>query len=242
MNLVIDIGNTLTKHAVFKRGKIIFQKRYEPSAFLTYIKEVFEAYPRINYAIISSVKPLVNKEVEVLSLFCKVHELSSSSRQPFVNKYQTPASLGLDRVALASGAHCLYPQENVLVIDAGTCITYDFVNDHGRYLGGSISPGMGMRYRAMHEQTAKLPLLRPDVIRGLIGNSTETSMHFGVLNGITDEIDGAINRYKQEYGLLTVILTGGDAQIFAKRLKNSIFANSNFLLEGLNFLLEYNKN
>ncbi|KPM32667.1 Type III pantothenate kinase [Croceitalea dokdonensis DOKDO 023] len=242
MNLVVDIGNTRIKQAVFEKGKLLYQHQFEASQFLEKTKSVFEVYPNITDAIISSVKPLQNKEVELLSLFCKVHVLSASSKLPFFNEYATPQSLGVDRIALAAAAHCLYPQKEVLVIDAGTCITFDFVDGHGAYLGGSISPGMMMRYRAMHQQTAKLPLLEPLETKGLIGNTTETSMHFGVINGIVCEIDGIIDRYQAQYGYLTVILTGGDVHFFEKRLKNSIFANSNFLLEGLNFLLEHNKN
>lgn len=123
----------------------------------------------------------------------------------------------------------------------GTCVTYDFVNDAGEYRGGAISPGLNMRYRAMHLQTDKLPLLQPEELLDFVGNSTASSMHSGVINGLTLELDGAISQYHARFQDLTVILTGGDSQFFVKRLKNSIFANSKFLVEGLNYLLEYNK-
>ncbi|MCB0371513.1 MAG: type III pantothenate kinase, partial [Muricauda sp.] len=133
------------------------------------------------------------------------------------------------------------PRGNTLVIDAGTCITYDMVNDAGEYIGGAISPGVRMRYKAMNQQTAGLPLLEPAEILDIIGNSTESCMHSGVINGVACEVDGVIDQYLSRFQDLTVILTGGDAHFFAKRLKNTIFANSKFLLEGLNCLLEYNK-
>ena len=164
-----------------------------------------------------------------------------STKIPFKNSYATPKTLGMDRVALATAAFYQNSGANTLVIDAGTCITYDMMNDYGEYLGGAISPGLRMRYSALHEYTAKLTLLEPQDILDIIGNSTNASIHSGVLNGICREIDGVIGQYQSRFEDLTVILTGGDAQILSKRLKNTIFANSNFLLEGLNYLLEYNK-
>ena len=128
-----------------------------------------------------------------------------------------------------------------MVIDAGTCITYDMINDYGEYLGGAISPGLLMRYNALHSQTSKLPQLQKEDPIDLIGNSTETCIHSGVVHGISLEIDGLIDQYSSRFSHLTVILTGGDAQFLSKRLKNTIFAHSNFLLEGLNYLMEYNK-
>jgi type III pantothenate kinase len=179
--------------------------------------------------------------VDILAVFCKVYVLSPQSKIPFKNSYATPQTLGPDRMALATAAFYHNPKGNTLVIDAGTCITYDMVNDYGEYLGGAISPGLYMRYNALHEYTDKLPLLTPENILDFIGNATESSMHSGVVNGIALEIDGVIEQYRSRFRHLTVILTGGDAQFLSKRLKNTIFAHSNFLLEGLNQLLEYNK-
>ena len=164
-----------------------------------------------------------------------------SPKYPSRIGYATPLTLGMDRVALATAAFYHNPKGNTLVIDMGTCITYDMLNDHGEYLGGAISPGLHMRYNAMHQQTKKLPLLEPEIPLDFIGNSTANSMHNGVVQGISHELDGVIDQYKNRFEHLTVILTGGDSHFFAKRLKNSIFANSKFLLEGLNYLLEYNK-
>ena len=241
MNLVIDIGNTLIKYAVFENGKIIFDQSSEAGLFLSKVKELFERYPKIGHALISSVGQMQRKERDIVALFCKVHVLSQASKIPFKNSYATPQTLGMDRVALATAAFYHNPRGNTLVIDAGTCITYDLVNDAGEYIGGAISPGIQMRYRAMHEQTAGLPLLQPEEVLDFIGNSTAACMHSGVINGVAQEVDGVIDQYRSRFQDLTVILTGGNAHFFAKRLKNTIFANSKFLLEGLNYLLEYNK-
>ncbi|WP_431125498.1 type III pantothenate kinase [Flagellimonas flava] len=241
MNLVIDIGNTLIKYAVFENSTLLFDQASESKLFLSKVKELFEQFPKINQALISSVGKLEHKESDLLSLFCKVHVLSHDSKVPFKNSYATPHTLGMDRVALATAAFYKNPRKNTLVVDAGTCITYDMINDSGEYVGGAISPGIRMRYKAMNNQTAALPLLEPDEILDFIGNSTETSMHSGVINGVSQEIDGVIDQYRSRFQDLTVILTGGDFHFFAKRLKNTIFANSKFLLEGLNYLLEYNK-
>ncbi|MDT0606742.1 type III pantothenate kinase [Croceitalea rosinachiae] len=242
MNLVIDIGNTRVKYAVFDKYEIVVDQHSESALFLSMVKELFEVYPKIDHAIIASVSDFPKKEYEVLTLFCKVHMLSHKSKVPFKNSYINPQTLGIDRIALATAAFYKNPKGNTLVIDMGTCITYEMINDYGEYLGGAISPGLKMRFKAMSAQTAKLPLLDAKDFLDFIGNSTEKAMQSGVINGICQELDGVINQYKDRFQLLTVILTGGDAQFFAKRLKNSIFANSKFLLEGLNYLLEYNKN
>jgi len=241
MNLVIDIGNTLVKYAVFRNGRLIYDESSESGLFLSKVKELFAQFPETDHALISSVGKLDKKARDIVALFCKVHVLSSASKVPFKNSYATPQTLGVDRLALATAAFYQNPRGNTLVVDAGTCITYDMVNNIGEYVGGAISPGLRMRYRAMHQQTAGLPLLEPGEIVDFIGNSTEACMHSGVINGIAQEVDGVISQYRSRFQHLTVILTGGDAQFFDKRLKNTIFANPKFLLEGLNYLLEYNK-
>lgn len=241
MNLIVDVGNTLVKLAVFDNRQLVFDQSVGLDRFTTTIKQLFEVYPQIKHAMIASVREVDRKPIEVLSLFCEVHELTPDSKIPFKNKYATPKTLGMDRIALATSAYYQYPKSNTLIIDMGTCITYDIVTAKGDYLGGAISPGMQMRYRALYEQTGKLPLLHPEMPLDFIGNSTPSSMHSGVVQGICHELDGCIDQYKNRFEHLTVILTGGDSHFFAKRLKNSIFATSKFLLEGLNHLLEYNK-
>jgi len=241
MNLIVDAGNTAIKLAVFDKENLLFDKSFAQEFFLEQVKKVFDLYPSIGWAIVSTVGFLDDKDVVALSIFCKVHVLNHDSKIPFKNSYATPYSLGVDRIALATAAFYHNPTANTLVIDAGSCVTYDMVNDYGEYLGGAISPGVHMRYKALHQQTEKLPLLSLDDPLDLIGNSTESSIHSGVVIGICAEIDGVIDQYKKRFKDLTVILTGGDAHFLSERLKNTIFADSKFLLIGLNFLLEYNK-
>lgn len=241
MNLIIDVGNTLLKIAVFNKGAIVSYRKVPLSEFAKNVRSVFAEFSNIQNTIVSSVGSLRPEEIEMLYVYNPVHVLSHASKTPFKNSYATPETLGVDRIALATAAFYHNPNGNTLVIDAGTCVTYDMMNDYGEYLGGAISPGIGMRYRAMHEQTAKLPLLEMEPIVDFIGNTTESGMHSGVVNGICNEIDGVIGQYASRFRDLTVILTGGDAQFLSKRLKNTIFAHSKFLLLGLNHLLEYNK-
>lgn len=241
MNLVVDIGNTFVKFAVFDKNNIVFDEHFKIDEFTTKVRKVFEAFPKIETAIYASVGATEKKYISVLSLFCKVHVLSHQSKVPFKNSYATPQTLGIDRIALATAAYYHAPHKNTLVIDAGTCITYDMVNDFDEYLGGAISPGLEMRYKAMHQQTSALPMLTLEAPIDLIGNTTRSSMHSGVVYGVCAELDGIIDRYATRFKDLTVILTGGDAHFLSKRLKNTIFADSKFLLKGLNYLLEYNK-
>ena len=145
-------------------------------------------------------------------------------------------------MVLSAGAVIKYSKQNRLIIDAGTCVTYDFVDENDNYLGGAISPGIRLRYEALHNYTAKLPLLSKEEPINIIGNATNQSIHSGVINGLTHEIDGFINIYSNNYKNFIIILTGGDSDFLAKRLKNTIFANSNFLLESLNQLFQYNQN
>lgn len=241
MNLIIDAGNTLVKIAVFKGNETVSFREIPVKDFTENVKSVFSEFTNIRNAIISTVGTLEQEEIDMVSVFCRVHLLSHKSNAPFKNSYATPQTLGMDRIALATAAFYHNPNGNTLVIDAGTCVTYDIINDFGEYLGGAISPGVTMRYRAMHDHTARLPLLGKEQIIDFIGNTTESSMHSGVVNGICNEIDGVISQYQSRFADLTVILTGGDALFLSKRLKNTIFAHSKFLLLGLNYLLEYNK-
>jgi type III pantothenate kinase len=241
MNLIIDAGNTKIKLAIFRKKTLVHDEAVDQNAFLDAVKNIFKRYPNINRAIVSNVGILAEGQIKVISVFCKVHSLSSQSKIPYKNSYTSPQTLGVDRMALVTAAYYRAPHSNTLVIDAGSCITYDIINDFDEYLGGAISPGIQMRYTAMHEHTANLPNLQKKEVLDYIGNSTENCMHSGVVNGVTNEIDGVINQYKSRFKDLTVILTGGDAQFLSKRLKNTIFADSKFLMKGLNYLLEYNK-
>jgi len=241
MNLIIDVGNTSVKLAVFEKGDLIFDDTTAASNLLKRAKGILQDFPKIDWAIVSSVVVLDKSIMDELSDLCNVHVLSHESKIPFENLYSSPESLGVDRIALATAAFGHNPNSNTLVIDAGTCITYDMLTAQGQYLGGAISPGLEMRYKALNDHTSKLPLLALDGPDDLIGKSTEASIHSGVVNGICSELDGIIAQYSSRFEDLTVILTGGDAQFLSKRLKNTIFAHSKFLLIGLNYLLDYNK-
>jgi type III pantothenate kinase len=240
MNLIIDVGNTLVKLAVVQDNELFEKFSVEHSRFLTTFKQILHKYPIISKGIIASVGKLNSKDLQDVKSEINLLILSSETKLPFENLYKTPKTLGVDRIALVSASVDQFPDNNVLIIDAGTCITYDFINSKNEYLGGAISPGIRLRYQSLHNLTANLPLLESKRPEFLIGNTTDSSIHSGVVLGVLKEIDGIINDYKEKYSDLTVILTGGDTNFLSKQLKNGIFANSNFLLEGLNFILEYN--
>ncbi|WP_339752831.1 type III pantothenate kinase [uncultured Winogradskyella sp.] len=240
MNLIVDVGNTYVKFAVYKDKNLIHKVSFELSQFKKEYKILKKDFPKLKFAIISSVGRLSKKQVEVVDEDLKMIELSSNTELPFKNLYKTPKTLGVDRIALVSASVSQFTDKNVLIIDAGTCITYDFITDRNDYLGGAISPGIRLRYKTLNNLTANLPLLETNLPQSIIGDSTESSIHSGVVFGVIKEIDGVIDQYLLEYSDLTVILTGGDTKFLSNQLKNSIFANSNFLLEGLNFILDYN--
>lgn len=241
MNLIVDVGNTLYKFAVFNGNTLVEKQRCEKQQVLQHIKQLSISYPKLSHCILSSVGSLPSQAILLLEELASVHVVSHHSKIPFTNTYTTPETLGPDRIALVAGAAVQFPKKDVLIIDGGSAITYDFLSAANQYKGGSIAPGIAMRYRSLHSFTAKLPLLEKTAVFSMIGNNTENSIHSGVLQGVIFEIDGVINQYKEQYTDLTIILTGGDAHFLRDRLKNDIFANSNFLLEGLNYILELNK-
>ena len=155
------------------------------------------------------------------------------------DRYKTPETLGVDRMGLMAAFAKAYPKKSGLVIDAGSCITYDYMDEKGQYHGGAISPGLRLRYEAMHNYTVNLPLLQRSPDYKLIGDTTETAMHSGVVNGVVNEIEGVIKQYEHDYKIDVVVITGGDGEFLSKRLKNGIFADSNFLLQGLNYILTH---
>ena len=240
MNLIIDVGNTYIKLAVFQKNELKERWVCERESFLEYHSKVLKSYSEINNVIVSSVGRFTPKQFMEVSKDHFVLELSHEVKLPFKNKYATPTTLGDDRIALVAGAAVQFPKKNVLIIDAGSCITYDFLNTDNEYLGGAISPGVSLRYKALNSFTANLPLLEKEMPNDFTGDSTVNSIHSGVVNGVIQEIDGFISQYIENYKDLTVILTGGDAHFLRDSLKNDIFANSNFLLEGLNHILEHN--
>lgn len=240
MNLVIDIGNTLTKIAIFEVNIII--DKFQVEALTRKLFEDIAKKYAIQAVILSTVKPTLDDTTkEVLKEWNKLYiKLSHQTILPIQNHYKTPETLGQDRIAAVMGATHFYPNESCLVIDAGTCVTYDFITAKGEYLGGSISPGINMRYRAMHEFTAALPLLNKQRLNTFVGYNTVTSMQTGVGLGLAFEIQGFIKKYFNNFGQIKVIMTGGDAEYLASQIKNKIFVTPDLVLIGLNKILTYN--
>ncbi|WP_313807407.1 type III pantothenate kinase [Flavobacterium sp.] len=239
MLLAIDVGNTRIKVAVFEKDSLLDKEIFLKEEAEKKIKNIFKKYPKIENSVFSSVGKLDASVLDFVEKHSKLLIVSPDLSFPFENLYATPKTVGIDRLVLSSGATLLHPNQNCLIIDAGTCITYDFINADNQYLGGAISPGFRLRYESLHNYTAKLPLLTLEQPENFIGNSTKESIHSGVVLGIVNEIEGFINRYREQYQHLTVILTGGDADFLAKNIKSTIFANPNFLLESLNHLYNY---
>jgi type III pantothenate kinase len=240
MNLIIDVGNTRIKIAVFSGSDLISQEQVAHDNFVVKAIENIEKFNCKN-GIISAVGAIDRSELKRIKDKIHLIELNHKCKLPFNNNYASPKTLGVDRMALVAAAIREFPNKNTLIIDAGTCITYDFVNFEGDYKGGAISPGLSMRYQSLNQFTDKLPLLKAlDEAPDLIGNSTEASMHSGVQNGMIIEIEGLIEQYRKKNKDLTIVLTGGDLYFLSNRLKNGIFANPNFLIIGLNTILTYN--
>ena len=240
MYLIIDLGNTLAKLFLYNQDRCILQEKFPNQHFAEKVAMLIDNYEAIQGVIYSDVSDTVGSFFEKYLGRFPVLKVHHDMRLPFTNLYESPESLGSDRLVLATAACVLYPHSNVLVIDLGTCITYDFITADHCYQGGAISPGFEMRYRALHDFTEALPNLKPEVVYHHEGKSTEASVHVGVYFGILDEIKARISHYESKYDLLTVILTGGDANKLPKTLKNSIFAHSNFTAEGMLHLLKLN--
>ncbi|MDY0200057.1 MAG: type III pantothenate kinase [Tenuifilaceae bacterium] len=239
-SLVVDIGNTLTKIAVFKGNHIEFCDKIaevDPNAISNLIRKY-----DIERAIISSVGEIKGCFDEFLSQQVPTLTFSSQTPLPIKSCYKTSSTLGPDRLAAVVGASVLYENQNVLSIDSGTAITYDLITSGGEYLGGAISPGIDMRFKALNHFTAKLPLVSFNTKFPLIGDTTETSIKSGVLNGVIAEVDSYIDHVRGQYSPLVIVFTGGDSFFFDKNLKNSIFVQSKLVLLGLNRILEYNEN
>lgn len=240
MNLVIDIGNTRTKFAVFNRGEVLITVPVEE--FLpSHIDVLKREHPTLNKVILSTVKAYSPELRQTLqNQFNTFIELDENTPLPIENHYQTKNTLGKDRIAAVVGAFDLYPNTNVLVIDAGTAITYDLLTSAGKYLGGNISPGIEMRFKALNHFTGKLPLVSKEEVNKLYGTSTTDAIRIGVQNGTVYEVDTTITMFKEFYRNLKVIITGGDAEFFDNKLKNSFFVHFNLTSLGLNRILEHN--
>jgi type III pantothenate kinase len=239
MILTIDVGNTRIKAAVFEDNTILESFVFEINELEKKIKNILNEFKTIAYLVVSSVGAVEKQSFLAFESVLKVHFISNEDAFPFINNYDTPKTLGIDRMVLAAGATLKYPNQNRLIIDAGTCVTYDFVDENNVYQGGAIAPGLRLRYESLHNYTSKLPLLSLESPKHYIGKSTSESIHSGIVNGLVYEIDGFVDEYKAKCSKIIIILTGGDAEFLAKRLKNTIFANSNFLLESLNQTFQY---
>jgi len=238
MNLVIDKGNSATKVGVFENENLLYSTIFEKFGKNEAVS-LFEQFG-ISGAILSSVTDI---EPELVSYLDEVLEkfilLDEKTPLPIENLYKTPETLGKDRIAACVGANCLKPNSNLLVIDAGTAVTYDVVNNKNQYVGGNISPGLEMRKKALHTFTQKLPLIEMKDSAPLIGTTTNEAILAGIVNGLIYEMDGYISSISDVYPNLSLFLTGGDAFYFERKLKSTIFASQNLLLTGLNRILNY---
>jgi type III pantothenate kinase len=238
MNLIIDAGNTSIKIAFFEN--------YQMVALYTHVS-------------LEEITHYIRQHAPSRGIICSVNQDSTFLQQslqpylstilvlnhllpvPITNHYQTPQTLGKDRLASVCGAFHLFPDSACLVIDMGTCIKYDYLDAQGNYWGGSISPGLHMRFKALHTFTARLPLLEPEPGEiALTGTTTKEAIESGVINGISSEIAGIIGEYRKKFGGMHVIFCGGDATFFENKIKESIFVIPEVVLIGLNRILEYN--
>lgn len=206
-----------------------------------HLKMLKDEHPQLTKAILSSVKPKDEELIGFLSENFEVFlELDALTELPIENLYETPETLGKDRLAAAVGANELFPDQNLLVIDAGTAITYDLVSEKNQFIGGNISPGLEMRFKALNQFTGKLPLIKQSEDFQTIGRNTTDAIRSGVQNGILYEIDRTIDIFNRNYQNLQIIMTGGDSNFFDKKLNYSIFVHFNLTLIGLNRILEHN--
>ena len=238
MKLIIDIGNTAVKVALFK-GKQLQNTVILDECTLQNTLGFVNKH-NISGTIISSVKD-VNSDIENLIHHFDALLLDFNTLLPIIIDYKTPNTLGKDRIAAVVGASVLFPKQDVLVFDAGTCLTIDFITKEKIYKGGRISPGIAMRYKALHQFTNQLPLCNYSSRSVLMGYDTESSIISGVQQGILAEVGEIINVYKKENKETIIAVTGGDYFFFEKELKNSIFANPFLVMEGLNEILDYNE-
>jgi type III pantothenate kinase len=239
INLAIDIGNTRVKYAWFDQGELVEKSIEEDVSFEKILKRTTN-HP-VKNVILSSVGAVPNKRERQ---FFEDHfffiQLTASTPIPIINEYRTPETLGKDRLAAVIGAYDQYPGAASLVIDAGTCITFDLIDAQGSYKGGNISPGLNMRLRAMHHFTAQLPLVSLKDTEKWLGYDTVSALVNGAQWGTIFEIEAFCRRCSEKYGSINVILTGGDADFLAKKLKRKIFVNHDLVLRGLNKILDYN--
>jgi type III pantothenate kinase len=238
-NLCIDIGNSLIKLATFSKSEMLNFEVISKNNFEDILKLINDR--NIDHVIVSSVAEEPENIYE--NIREKVHvfiNLNHETKIPVENLYETAETLGKDRIAAVIGAAFLYPSTDILVIDSGSAITYDFINGNGQYLGGNIAPGIQMRYKALHTFTRRLPLLEPSTVIPPFGRNTTDAILSGVQMGIVREADGTIDYFKENYPELITVLTGGDVIFFDNKLKNAIFVVPNLVAVGLNRILTFN--
>ena len=240
MYLIVDLGNTLAKFFLYNNGQCVKEHKVNKENFRDTAESLILSHKVIQGLIYSDVSDQAGDFFEKFSNQFSVIAVSSNMHLPFINTYQSTESLGSDRIVLVAAACKSHPNTNVLIIDLGSCITYDFLDANNIYQGGAISPGFEMRYKSLNQFTGNLPLLDADEGQSPSGKNTEQAIHAGIYFGIIDEINARIKYYELKYDSLTVILTGGDANKLPKTLKNSIFAHPNFMAEGMFHLLKLN--
>lgn len=236
--LCIDVGNSLQKLAVFNQDKIVLESS-QAEITLDQLKSVFQRFP-IKSSIISHVKSVKVSIKKYLKKQSACFEMSTQLKLPVNVRYRTPETLGKDRLAAVSGAVRLYPGRPLLIIGIGTCITYDYVQSNTVYPGGSISPGLDMRLKAMHQFTASLPRVAIDLKAPWVGKTTAGALQSGALWGMRMELDGIIAKYRSDNKGLRIVLSGGGAEYYKNKLKKPIFAHPNLVLLGLKEILLLN--
>jgi len=236
--LCFDFGNTRFKCAVFNKDTLqdVLVLDNDDSATMEKLIEQYKPYKSLLSSVVNH-NPAIE---QLLQQHTKFHKLNYLSKLPVTTPVGKPETIGADRLALVVAATYLFPEQHNLVVGLGSCITFNFVNKFQEFLGGSISPGLEMRFRAMHEYTAKLPLIKPDWNFPLIGYDTRTNMLSGVILGMSKEIDGIIDEYDQKYSNFNVLLTGGDMTFFVPHLKKKIFADPYLIYKGLYAISELN--
>ncbi|MES2890552.1 MAG: type III pantothenate kinase [Bacteroidota bacterium] len=236
--LCLDFGNTRLKAAIFENDQLVKEWVLPDDSDETIDGLLAEHQPQ--KSILSSV---INHNAGIETILAeksRFHKLSHLTKINFTTAVGKPETIGADRLALLAAAVHYFPNKNNLIVSLGSCITYNFINQNNDFLGGSISPGMEMRFKSMHDHTALLPLVKKDWNFPVLGYDTKTNLQSGVIAGITYEIDGYIEFYEKSYGNFNAVLTGGDAAYFGRQLKKEIFADSNFLFKGLYALSETN--
>lgn len=239
MQLVIDIGNTRVKAALFEQNNLLHHFVYKNTDEV--LNENLIAGYKVSNCIVCTVVDNIEPFVETLKKTIPVLIYRIPTPTPITNAYQSPDTLGTDRLAAAVAGNAMFQNKNVLVIDVGTCIKYNFINNKNEFVGGAISPGLGMRFKAIHTFTSRLPLLKIDKnYNDLIAVNSNDNILSGVELGAIAEVNSFIEQYKALHPDINIILTGGDVNFFEKRLKKPIFADSNLTLKGLSIILDHN--